>query len=412
MFKRETPSRKGLQLAGFTLVELLVVMLILGVLSGMFALAYRGAQQEALLQKTRTTIQKINDCIQSRLQEYETYNVPLGISAAAVPIPGAGQRASLIERARLLMLREIMRTEMPDHPDDLKATTFWLSITQSPVVIRPIATGLVDPITGPLFVPKTPILPIGLTSRAATMFAKLSSVPQWDLTNANAELLFLIVEDSDLDGASAIEMFGSSEIGDTDGDRLNEFLDGYGNPIRWIRWPSGFAQLGRAYPDMLNPAIVDGSGNLTINSEPADRLRVDPGWYASNKALLPGVFPAPLIVSAGLDGFFGLNFREVDRYSNPSPGEPRWPITNGNVDYSVSALPFPEAPPYAPAPFRFSDPWGPRLDPTMRMGSLLVRPPAAGTHDPKEGGLNARETDPATAAGDNVTNYEGGATGL
>jgi hypothetical protein len=247
------------------------------------------------------------------------------------------------------------------------------------------------------------------------MFAKLKNVLLWDKTNANAELLFLIVEDSDLDGASAIEMFGSSEIGDTDGDGLNEFLDGYGNPIRWIRWPSGFAQLGRAYPDLLNPAIVDGSGNLTINSEPADRLRVDPGWYSNNKALQPGIFPAPLIVSAGLDGLFGLNFREVDRYPmvQPyNPGTPRWPITTGDVSYSVSALPFPEAPPYAPAPFRFSDPWGPRLDPSMRMGSLLVRPPAAGPHDPKEGGLNARETDPATAAGDNVTNYEGAATAL
>ena len=40
----------------------------------------------------------------------------------------------------------------------------------------------------------------------------------WDKTNANAELLFLIVEGSDLNGSSATELFGKSEVGDTDND--------------------------------------------------------------------------------------------------------------------------------------------------------------------------------------------------
>ncbi len=49
------------------------------------------------------------------------------------------------------------------------------------------------------------------------------------------QLLFLIVADSEFDGSTALEMFGQSEIADTDNDGLNEFIDAFGVPIKWIR---------------------------------------------------------------------------------------------------------------------------------------------------------------------------------
>ena len=408
---------------GFTLIELLVVIAILAAVSGMFVLAYRGAQQESNLQKTRGTIQKINEVINSRMQEYESYPVPLGISATASPAAG-GSKPALIDRARLLMLRDIIRTEMPDHPDDLKATRYWTNISNPPVVIRPVQTGLFDG-GFPVLVPRTNILPVGLTSRASALYSRLASTisvlvdEPWDKTNSNAELLYLIVEASELDGSSAIELFGSSEIGDTDNDGLNEFLDAYGNPIRWIRWPSGYPALARSYPDMLDFSIVDSSGNLTLDSEPADRIKADPGWRASDAALRPGIYPLPLIVSAGQDGYFGLNFREIDRYS--PAGTPRWPVA-APTSYSVSDLPFPEPPTYVVGPYRIPDPWGPRLEPSMRMGALLVRPimngrSVAGPYDPKEGGAIAAnepdaKLDPVRASSDNLSNYEGATISL
>ena len=421
---------------GFTLIELLVVIAILAAVSGMFVLAYRGAQQESNLQKTRSTIQKINEVITSRMQEYESYPVPLGISATASA--GAGSKPALVDRARLLMLREIIRTEMPDHPDDLKATKFWTDISNPPVVIRPIQTGLFDG-GFPVLVPRTNIQPVALTSRAAALYARLASTisilvdEPWDKSHANAELLYLIVEASELDGSSAIELFGKSEIGDTDNDGLNEFLDGYGNPIRWIRWPSGFPALARSYPDMLDFSIVDSSGNLTLDSEPADRIKADPGWKTNNTELRPGVYPLPLIVSAGQDGYFGLNFREIDRYTTPSLGTPRWPVP-APTSYTASDLVFPEPPLYATVPYRIPDPWSPRPNPSntmintvekassMRMGALLVRPvvkgqSVAGPYDPKEGwAINANVSDlrldPALVSSDNLTNYEGATISL
>lgn len=392
---------------GFTLVELLVVISIIGIMSGMFVVAYRGAQQESNSQKTRSTVQKISDVITSRMQDYETYNVPISIPSTAVPLnQGAGfpDRARLVERAKLLLLREIIRTEMPDHPDDLKVARGKNYGTTT--VVHPNFTGLVvpNPSGSPVevYVPAMGLTPGALTSRAANLYSRLSTSDTWSLEYANAELLYLIVEDSELDGSSALELFGSNEIGDTDNDGFNEFLDAFGRPIYWIRWPSGYAQVGRSYPDMLDPNIIDSDGNLTVDSDPYDRVKSDPGWFASNGALKPEMYPRPLIVSAGLDGRFGLNFREHDP-ARSGGLSPRWPA--GIISYSVGDLPFPEQ--VLGRTLRFADPWGPRLDPSMRMGSYLV--PGA---DPREGGANAQVSNPIEVASDNITNYEGATASL
>ncbi|MFN8740016.1 MAG: type II secretion system protein [Pirellula sp.] len=412
---------------GFTLVELLVVIGILGTVSSMFIYAYRAARVESQNQKSRTTVEKISDVLNARLLEYENYPVPLAIPSTAVPrpVPGARPKQELTERARLIRLREIIRTEMPDHPDDLKATRHWFSVfaPNPPVIVLPVATGLVSGVID-VFVPQQPVFPTGLSSRAARLFATLSertvnrpppytsTYLPWDAQNANAELLFLIIADSEFDGSSAIEMFDQTEIGDTDGDGLNEFLDAFGVPIKWIRWPTGYQIGGKNYPDMLNSGIVDqATQSVSVDSEPYDRIKADPGWRTTNTDLRPGVFPPPLVVSAGPDGFFGLNFREIDRYAS-TVVNPRWPLP-GVTSYAVSDLPFPEVPVgILPGPYVFCDPWAPRTDPSMRMGSFLVRPPLAAPHDPKEGGPAAFETNPRAVAADNITNFDGSANSL
>ena len=418
---------------GFTLVELLVVIGILGTVSSMFIYAYRTARVESQNQKSRTTVEKISDILNARLLEYENYPVPLGIPSTAIPRPVAGARPKqeLVERARLIMLREIIRTEMPDHPDDLKATYFWFDqlSTTDPFVINPVATGLVNGMAD-VFVPPSNVRGSSTTSRAVRLFETLQertvnrpppfteTYRPWDAQNSNAELLFLIIADSEFDGSSAIEMFDQSEIVDTDQDGLNEFVDAFGVPIKWSRWPTGYQIGGKNYPDMLNSGIVDQSTqSVSVDSEPYDRLKADPGWRTTNTALRPGLFPPPLVVSAGPDGFFGLNFREIDRYAS-TVQNPRW-LLPGPTGYSVSDLPFPELPVgIPPMPYLICDPWAPRIDLSMRMGSFLQAPPGPNAaydpsmHDPREGGIDARWTNPRSVATDNITNFDGSANSL
>lgn len=420
---------------GFTLVELLVVIGILGTISSMFIYAYRTARVESQNQKSRSTVEKISDVLNARLLEYENYPVPLAIPSTAVPriVPGSRPKQELVERARLIMLREIIRTEMPDHPDDLKATYFWFNTlsTTDPFVIRPVATGLINGMSD-VFVPPSNVRGTSTTSRAVRLFETLRertvnrpppftpTYLPWDAQNANAELLFLIVMDSEFDGSSAVEMFDQSEIADTDQDGLNEFVDAFGVPIKWARWPTGYQIGGKNYPDLLNTNIVDQTTqSVSVDSEPYDRLKADPGWRTTNTSLRPGVFPPPLVVSAGPDGFFGLNFREINRYADPADEQfPRWPLPNP-TSYSVSDLPFPEVPAgIIGGPYGFCDPWAPRLDPSMRLGSFLQAPPGPNAaynpsmHDPREGGPTARWTNPRSVATDNITNFDGSANSL
>ena len=372
---------------GFTLVELLMVISIIGLLAGMFSIAYRGALQESSNQKTLSTITKVSEVLNSRMEEYASYPVVLRqpggaiIPATAVPLqPTPPDRPDtktlLLERARLLLLRETIAMEMPDHPNDFKWTDAWVTPANSATFFdnlpRAVFTGLVDDTSGttvPVAVRN------GVTSRTRRMAGKLSQfvpgvgpmpIPGWQNSNANAELLFLIVEDSQLNGSSAIELFRESEIGDTDGDGLNEFIDAYGNPIGWVRWPVGFEGIARFHPDMLDPTIISPSRGVSIESDPLDRMSADPGYYPS-ATTRPGPGAFPLVVSSGIDGKIGVRLALP---GDVSAVDTRW---LGKPSYLSNSL--------------ITDPW-------VRSGTEQL----GGIIDIK-------------AAGDDITNYSGnGAT--
>lgn len=362
---------------GFTLVELLMVIAIISILAGLFSIAYRGALQESNSQKTLSTITKISEVLNSRMEEYATYPIVLrqpsglAISSSAVPIPPSGTDAAesktlLLERSRLLLLRQIIAMEMPDHPNDLK-WSFGL-------VAREIHSGLLDSTSlDRIFVQNR------VPSRAARLASRLvrsgAPIPDWDLRNANAELLFLIVEDSQLNGSSAIELFRTSEIGDTDGDGLSEFLDAFGNAIGWLRWPVGFEGIARFHPDMLDPTIISLSRGVSIESDPLDRMSADPGYYPGAVSK-PGPGAFPLVVSAGPDGEFGI------RLLLTSPTSAVDTLWVGKPSY-LNGLPI-------------TDPWV--RNSAEQLGAV---PQIAGLPDPVA----------AKAASDNITNYSGnGAT--
>ena len=142
-------TKNSKALLGFTLIELLTVIAIIGFMSGMFIVAFRGASQEATAQKTRSTIQKISDVLNSRMEEYSTYpialqniNPPFGaitgtaFSIGAPTDPSYESPTLLLERARLLSLRDIIAMEMPDHPDDLLWSQKWGIALIHPTGIR------------------------------------------------------------------------------------------------------------------------------------------------------------------------------------------------------------------------------------------------------------------------------------
>jgi prepilin-type N-terminal cleavage/methylation domain-containing protein len=390
---------------GFTLIELLVVVAIIGTLSGMFVLAYRGAQQESNTQKTRTTLQKISSVMTSLYEEYS--HEPLGVTFnSAWPLSvGAISRSNEIERTKLFMTRERLRFELPDCAEDLRWTTslratggtvtsvdFYIEETQK-LSRRSITTRFVNPSTGNAIVygPNSPIALYPLSNRAIRLMRKLSiranasapftPIPGWETSNANAELLYLIVEDAMFDGSSAIEVFGKSEIGDLDGDGLYEFIDAFGRPICWMRWAAGSRDAIFSYPDPLDPNLVIGTGanrRLSVGDEPYDVMGLD-----SFEPL-----GQPLIISAGNDRRFGV----------------RIGLQGATLTSRMAANVF------------YADPWYPRANPQDRLGARLNAGELSqfGDEEPSRQVLEAG-TGRVTAydeVSDNITNLQGNAASL
>jgi prepilin-type N-terminal cleavage/methylation domain-containing protein len=237
---------------GFTLVELMVVLVIIGLLASLTLSGLAGVRQRAKVDKTKSTIRKLNEIIVPRYESYLRRRVPI---AGATPVARA--------ISRLIGQRFLMAAEMPDTWQD---------------VIDP--EGSFPVVTGPM------------RAYAAYKTSLTLNAPntQWAANAARyegAECLAMIVMFGGVE-ADAMEHFRNDELGDIDRDGAIEFWDGWGRPIGFIRWPAGFA----------SPLQ---SRNASLNPDPFDPLRVTtvvtypPGVNQRDYAL------TPLIYSAGPD---------------------------------------------------------------------------------------------------------------
>ncbi len=408
---------------GFTLIELLVVITVIGLMSGMFLVAYQGAALESRKQKTLATLNKLSEILNSRMEEYASYSIVLRLAngnalpSMAIPLPANNPvetKTVLLERTRLLCLREIIAMEMPDHPDDIKWTDKWVTSANNAAFFnllpKQIATGLTA--GGTQFFVQNRV-----TARTRGMAKKLSNtgssgflpIPGWQNANANAELLYLIIEDSQLNGSSAIELFGASETADLDNDGLKEFIDAFGRPIQWIRWPTGFEGVARYHPDMLDPGIITGVGaniRVTIESDPLDRMGADPGYKTNDRKPGPGAFP--LVVSSGPDRRFGIRFHLATAIELP----------NNKLSYSATDAVWTGTPIYLNG-YSFTDPWYPRVSSSGTPARLGGRfdPSIENRLDDLDGVPIDFYVDPSESidwrySRDNITNYDGNGASL
>lgn len=204
---------------GFTLVELLVVISIVALLSTLMLGALYTAQDAAKTQKTRSTIAKLNTLIMERYESYKTRRVP-------ITIPRGTSRA-VASRAKLIGLRDLMRLEMPERftdIDDLPIATLAPGISG---VSIPSVTRAYQRRINAAYALKPP----GNPNLDPTKFA---------YKNQGAECLYLIIKYGLGDEDSALDQFQQSEIDDTDGNGLLEFVDAWKRPINFLRWAPGF----------------------------------------------------------------------------------------------------------------------------------------------------------------------------
>jgi prepilin-type N-terminal cleavage/methylation domain-containing protein len=260
---------------GFTLVEMLMVIAIIGILAAMAIAALAGAAEQGRRQRAETQIARIEQLLSEKWNGYRFRQLPIRIQSGTDP--------RIAARQRLDALRELMRLEMPDCLND---------VLDGPATPQP------RPSLSNAYLRMVQSAPNSLNPR------------QWE----SSECLYLIFHEIRDGEDNALQHFLPSEIGDTDGDGLNEILDPWGTPILFFRWAPGFSKYDSTAAELANelappyPILEDAVDTFQvptghIQPDPFDPLKIDPRWDPRQSGM-QGVYPfelRPLVVCAGPD---------------------------------------------------------------------------------------------------------------
>ncbi len=303
--------------SAFTLIEILVVVAIVGVLmaalGGVLANTARKAREAA----TIATIQKVDGLLQDRIKGFERYTKTRDFqrlvdyqktiwdSAYYVPTPGVSRKF-----AEAAIRKDLFRISFPQHfsePVDMAGTTALAKI-------------LADPTTKPY-------------NTLGTHKAETES----------AAVLYYVVSRMQIFGVAPVaeSEFSTSEVADTDQDGLLEFVDGWGRPLRFYRWPTRLlkpngvggldGKFGVAGVDddgahgTDDPGEIEWSGSDDVSDVPLN-VRTTAGLLIDGLPNRPVILGQWDSLNADSDDAYGMAWSEIIRQMNPQPPNPPTPI--------------------------------------------------------------------------------------
>lgn len=208
--------RNGAQ--GFTLVELMVVLVIIAMLSALTLSGLAGSRGRGKVEATKLLVGKINDAI---LEVYEDFE---------------DQAASI---GSLPAIRRRLRSELPDSWDEVAPGT----------------------------VLTTPTTALERTYRNYKLSGGLPS-PNYQ----GAECLYMIVTQSGRFN-ELVAQIRPDQVGDRDSDGKKEFIDAWGNPIAFLRWAPGYVSSAVVKPTIQIADFIN-------RHDPFDEANADPAAYA------------------------------------------------------------------------------------------------------------------------------------
>lgn len=400
------------QRSGFTLLELLIVVAIIGVLAALSITVMNGIADQAQGAATNVTLLKVNRILEQRIEAFDR------------AYKGSREDTYIVGTVALLAANadgrfDYFRTHPEEAPPEIKALSrkaaFRFEFPQRSADLINSGVATVDVATTPtnVLIPKSlydkflvprarvQLIEEGTAAPAqADIEARVAANWQIHVTHElaviaatggttstgsqegihsteSSEILYFTLVESGAFGTnpSVADQFTSKEIADTDGDGMPEFVDGWGNPLRFYRWPTRlldpdapspftpvFATAGdptevdltpddasdgalrrvTGYERELAEVLLKGLPPTPTpigNSTPRDTLLIDPddpvgflysflenpvyismgvniaAEFNEAKYHTPDTYHAPLIVSAGSDGLLGL--REPNDVSGP-----------------------------------------------------------------------------------------------
>ncbi|TWU60105.1 hypothetical protein Poly51_03790 [Rubripirellula tenax] len=396
--------------SAFTLVELMVVIVLLGILSGMTGMMLTGAKADAKEKKAKRQIETIEQILLSELNE---------MSFAPVALVRA---PSTTNTARTLMIgnRDRFRMAFPDRrgdllmpparlmvgvsgaasPSKIRPPNLWFRMRSrlsldGTVTLPPFATAAMSLEniygigTGPTWTGGFTFTPPMLTRRAfADSTSSIIPTPAndntpvdvenyWTRQHESAECLYLILSVIEFNGTPALELMGNDMVGNTDGDLVPEIIDPWGKPLLFIRWPVGHVS------------------QTSTEADPFDFTQVDPRF--SNPVVSNRPFRTTmLIASGGPDEEFGL-------YSSPASFD-----DTTTTDFAYADVQDP-----TDANYRYPDPYH-NLggDAVASNDNYFIDDPSGGSRynasrsTPQGGGFGSILTGKLEETKDNITNLK------
>jgi prepilin-type N-terminal cleavage/methylation domain-containing protein len=414
----------------FTLVEILVVIVILGIMAAMVTTAVSGVTSTAKQSRTKNIIAIVDSVLAEQYENLKYRQLPVESPSFLAPTSDDGVPLGLeisateAARVRLMMTRDLHRMEMPDRYSDFIEGTTLLPVQQ--VVLRAVATPTILSEDGSELKQETDIrkrqpIPVSWEQLGRTKAFRKRTMSNFNrlraeegqvsfngrvaATNQGAECLYLILATSYVGGIPALESIPPSNIGDTDGDLMLEILDGWGRPLEFVRWPIGYFNA----EDQFTQKRVDKDGNaFLIQRDVAadapddfDLFRADfayapnagdialatrvpnPNNTTESARRAPPWSMRPLIFSRGPDGESGIytNPNDLPSFSYPNAWRNNWTADTAHCGDERERR---------DANFTFPDPY-------LRTEQLTRRP-----------GERVRDAQgkPTSASADNITNYE------
>lgn len=356
--------------AAFTLLELLIVISIIALLMSLSVVVLLGVLNQAEEEATSATIQKVNRLLEQRVEAFDrsfkgarrTTAMQMMRSLLADPNSDGNTNDGIFgvtdAVVEILAKKALFRHEFPQRIADRTAfgvfseTTFLdtgVPYSIYMAVCAPTARqelGLADTV---------PLTDTAIKDAVKAKFNNHATSPETE----SSELLYFFLLKSGSYGASSVDTdrFSDAEIQDTDDDGLPEFVDAWGNPLRFYRWPTRLidtdplvpfqpvlsdladatdtpprmiSQLERDVANLILKGLPPAPTALPNGAVPRDLLLTDPDdpigrIYTELERLdgtngkplfrahfneasyhTPDTFHAPLVISAGPDEKLGL----------------------------------------------------------------------------------------------------------
>lgn len=284
--------------SAFTLIELLMVITIIAFLTSMTVVVMNGIADQAKGEATKTTVLKVNRLLEQRMEAFDRGfkgarrdQYVLGTVTLLASINGrfdyfTNHPDEAPPAIRLLARKAGFRFEFPQRIAEMNVTGtvapagtagLGASVTNS-------ATGMPNQIYRRIAFPaaRNELIEGGNTTPSETDINSLVTT-NWDKhiayelaaratdldsvhSTESSEILYFMLVKSNTLGASSgnADQFITAEISDTDQDGLPEFVDAWGHPLQFYRWPTRLFD-----PTAPSPFVP-------VFSNPTDNTEVDP----------------------------------------------------------------------------------------------------------------------------------------